>query len=337
MDDFKYHIDHHSSLVRPPDLSVDVDRAVTESVRKQGRLGLLAISDGEYRRRNDLAVVYDAVDGFGEPGLVTAMSELVGRGHAVEVRPLVSSPSRSGRLAEAESSFLAQATARSKMLALPAPGYLSALVSDGELTLSTASASLADIIKREIADLAADGILYILLRNPALGFLLTDSGRAHATALGLDSDKTVAAMVEVDNAAIAGLDLPANFCVGLDLTTAGAADGTWHDAAVSDFLSRQTFTRLCVEHRRAAPFPVQLLTDRIVVSLGVVDISVSEADDVDDVLERIDKAAEIIDIDNIAVATNGGFHAVPTATSQLEHAKLQSVEMVANYIWGNEL
>lgn len=338
MDDFKYHIDHHASLVRPPDLDVDVDRAVNEAVRRQRRLGLLGISDGEYRRRNDLAVVYDAVEGFGEPGLVSPVSELVRPAHAVEVRPLVSSPVATRRLAQNESSFLAGATPRSKMLALPAPGFLSVLADDPDASgHDVAGAALADIIKQEIAALAEDGILYVLLRNPALGFLLTENGRARAVSLGLDPDKTVATMVELDNAAIAGLVLPAHFTIGLDLTTAGAADGAWDNGAVSDFVSRQAFARLCVEHRREAPFPVQLLAERTVVSLGVIDISAPESDDIDDALERIDSAAEIISIDDISVATNGGFHAVPAATAEREHAKLQSVEMVANYVWGNEL
>jgi 5-methyltetrahydropteroyltriglutamate--homocysteine methyltransferase len=338
VDDFKYHIDHHASLVRPPDLSTNVDHAITDAVLRQRRLGLLAMSDGEYRRRNDLAVVYDAVAGFGEPGLVSRVAQLVGPAHAAEVRPLLTMPVPSGRLAQTESSFLAGVTTRSRMLALPAPGFLCALAGNGgESAQSVAGIALAEIIRDEIAALAADGIGYVLLRNPALGFLLTQNGRAQATSLGLDPDKTIAAMVEIDNTAIAGLDLPANFCLGLDLTTAGVAEGAWDGGAIGDFLSRQTFARLCVEHRRDAPFPVDLLTDRTVVSLGVIDIASPEVDDIDEVLQRIDKAAEIISIDAIAVATNGGFHAVPTATADREHAKLQAVEMVANYIWGNEL
>lgn len=337
MDDFKYHLDHHASLVRPPDLAADVDHAVTDAVIRQRRLGLLGVSDGEYRRRNDLAVVYDAVAGFGDPGLVSPVAQLVGPAHAAEVRPVVSSPVPIRRLAQNESSFLVSATPRSKMLALPAPGFLSALAGNPDSEPSAVGMALADIIRDEITALAADGILYVLLRNPALGFLLTQNGRARAASLGLDPDKTVATMVEVDNAAVTGLELPPNFCLGLDLTTAGAADGAWDTDAIRDFMPRQTFARLCVEHRRDAPFPVELLAAGTVVSLGVIDVSTSDPDDIDEVLERVDKAAEIISIDDIAVATNGGFHAVAGATVDREHAKLQAVEMVANYIWGNEL
>ena len=337
MDDFKYHIDHHASLVRPPNLAGDVDHAITEAVLRERRLGLLGISDGEYRRRNDLAVVYDAVEGFGEAGLLSPVAELVGQMHAVEVRPLLSTPSPIGRLAQAESTFLAGVTGRSMMLALPSPGFLSALVGDAQAPgPSAAVAALVDIIKAEVTALAADGILYVLLRNPALGFLLTDDGRGNASSLGMDADKTVAMMVDADNAAVAGLELPENFRVGLDLTTAGASRGAWDRGAVKDFLSRQTFGRLCVEHRRDAPFPVDLIADDMVVSLGVVDISDPAAEDVNELVDRIDKAAEFIDIDNISVATNGGFHAAD-ATAEVEHDKLLAVEMVANYVWGNEL
>lgn len=334
-DDFKYHIDHHASLVRPPGLTGlqdDVEHAIQDALVRQRRLGLLGLSDGEFRRRNDLAVLYDAVAGFGEPGAGSPTAELTGTVHAAEVRPVVGTLAATGRLVAAESAYLSTHTDRSTMLALPAPGYVSALADDAD-----AGPVLAGVVRDEIGAVAADGVAYVLLRNPALGFLLRDEGRERARSLGLDPDKTVAAMVDSENAAVAGLQLPENFCLGLDLTTAGQATGSWDRTAVADFLSRQAFGRLCVDHPATATFPVELLPGGLVVSLGVVDVSTSVLEDVDDVVAAIDAAAAVIDVDDIAISTNGGFHAAPSATAQTERAKLQLVETAARYFWGNEL
>ncbi|KHL13406.1 5-methyltetrahydropteroyltriglutamate--homocysteine methyltransferase [Mumia flava] len=355
-DDFKYHIDHHASLVPPPalvdalrrhaagelddaDLAAAVDEAVADSFVRQRRLGLLALSDGEHGRGHDLAVVYDGVDGFGEPSDPSPLAQLVGPAHAPEVRPLTAVPTASGRIAAAEGARLGALTERSTMIALPSPGYVAALCASEDLQ-TDAGASLAAIIGGEVRALAADGVTLVLLRNPALAFLLTVGGRERAAALGIDLDKAVAAMVEADAAAIADLGaVPEEFRVGLDLTSAGAATGPWDVAAVEAFLGAQPYDRICVDYPAAAEqrFPLEVVPDGLVVSLGVVDVSDPALEDVDDLVARIDEAAELLDIDDIAVATNGGFHAVPGTPRETEHDKLELVEMTARYFWGNEL
>lgn len=74
------------------------------------------------------------------------------------------------------------------------------------------------------------------------------------------------------------------------------------------------------------------------MSLGIVDVATPEAEDVDDLVARIDEASSVLDIDDIALSTNGGFTASPAVLSETEQrAKLQLVEMTARYFWGNEL
>ncbi|MDQ4114909.1 MAG: methionine synthase [Actinomycetota bacterium] len=349
-DDFKYHIDHHASLVVPSELrrareryeagtasADDVDAAVEAAIEdwllRERRLGLLALSDGEFRRRNSLSVVYDAISGFGPVEHQSALAELVGPSHAPEVRSVTGELSVSGRLAAAEGAQLTGIDYRSTMVALPSPGFVTGLAG----AAAEAGRTLADIIRAEITAFAGEGVVYVLLRNPALAFLLTDEGRERAVSLGIDPDKTVAGLVEADNAVLDGLELPENFCLGLDLTTAGQAAGPWSEEAVAGFLAIQAYERLCVDYPDESRFPLSLVPEGVVMSLGVVDISTPELEDVDALVARIDEAAEIIDIDDIAISTNGGFHLVPELSGETEQAKLQLVEMVARYFWGNEL
>lgn len=343
-DDFKYHIHHHASLVVPAELAQArtagdeealaqaVESAIADVLLRQRRLALSALSDGEFRRRNDLAVAYDTIEGFGEPGAMTPLAELVGPAHAAEVRRLVGTPAARGRLAGQEGTQLGALTHRSTMVALPSAGYLAALTAPGE-----DGGALAAIIRAEIEALAADGVDYVLLRNPAFAFLLTADGRASAQRLGIDPDKTVATMHAAESAAVADLDVPVNFRVGLDLTTAGQARGPWDTAAVREFLAAQPFGRLCVDFPVDDHFPLELVPAGLVMSLGVVDIAGPALEDVDALVDRIDEAAKVMDVDDIAISTNGGFHVVGAAAAEYEHAKLQRVEMVARYFWGNEL
>src|SRR5262249_30334722 len=154
-----------------------------------------------------------------------------------------------------------------------------------------------------------DGIRHVLLRNPAYAFLLTDDGAARARTLGIDPATTVARMLDADAAAVTGLDLPAEFRISLDLTTAGAAPGTWDAAPVQHFLDRPPFGRLCVEYPApvARRFPIERIPSGTVVSLGIVDVADPRLEAVEDLVARIDEAAGTIDIDDIAIATNGGF------------------------------
>jgi 5-methyltetrahydropteroyltriglutamate--homocysteine methyltransferase len=62
--------------------------------------------------------------------------------------------------------------------------------------------------------------------------------------------------------------------------------------------------------------PLELLPEDCVPSLGVpslgvVDVGDPESEDVDELVARIDRAVETVDIDDLAISTNGGFRRTP--------------------------
>ena len=349
--DFKYHIDHHASLIPQTDLvsarlahaSGDIDdaalhaaedSAVDAALSRERRAGLSAVSDGQFRRRNAVSVVFDALNTAGEPlGTTGPMGELVGPVFAPERRALPSQPTAERRIAKQETDYLLSATRLPVMVALPSPGYLNEL-SDGD------GSSLAGVLRAEIAALAADGVAYIQVHNPIYAFLLTTEGRAQAATLGIDADATVKRMLEIDNAVLDGLETPADFRIGLDLTTASIAPAwSGYDIdAVARFLNGQQYSRLCVEYpeAEAARFPLEPVPGGCIMALGVVDVSDTALEPVDSLVSRMDEAAALFDVDDLAVATNGGFIlAPPELNESVQWAKLQQIEMVARYIWGN--
>jgi 5-methyltetrahydropteroyltriglutamate--homocysteine methyltransferase len=363
-DDFGYHIDHHGSLVRPASLlaaraaglSADAlaavtDEAVTTLAHELRRLTLNAVSDGQFRRAYLESVVHDQVAGFAPAAGPTPLAGLAGIGTArVRTVPDPGALAASGRLAQAEAAPVLATVDRSVFVTLPSPGYLagagSALASAADLdAVRAAGAALAAIVRDEIAGLAADGVMYVALANPLYVPLLTVDGRAAAAAGGVDVPAALAALIDADRSVFAGLDVPAHFRVGLDLTDSGPLPTTasGYDAtAVAGLLDETPFPRLSVDYPAdpTARFPVELVKPGIVVSLGAVDVATPALETVEEILDRIDPVAEERGDADIAVATNGGFAQVadqPRMTAAEQRAKLQLVEMVARYYWGNEI
>jgi 5-methyltetrahydropteroyltriglutamate--homocysteine methyltransferase len=215
--------------------------------------------------------------------------------------------------------------------------------------LRTAGAALAAILHAEIEALAAEGVAYVALGNPLYPPLLTVAGReslAGASAgSGVDVDAVLAAMIEVDRAAVTGLAVPEDFRVGLDLTDAGPLPTTargYDPIALKALLDSTPFHRLCVDFPvdPAARLPLELVKPGLVISLGVVDVSTGSIETVESILDRVDPVIDERGEYDVAIATNGGFAQSadhPTMSFEEQNEKLRLVEMVARYYWGNEI
>lgn len=351
-DDFGYHIDHHGSLVRPAGLSADVDAAVAAVAHTLRRLTLSAVSDGQFRREFFESVVYDQVSGFGPAAGPAPLADAAGipaaRRRATTGAPAVTAPG--GRLARAEAAPVLATVDRPVFVTLPSPGYLAALASPLAASsdvdaVRAHGAALAAILRDEIAALAADGVAYVALENPLYTPLLTVEGRAALSAAGVDTDAALDALTETDRAVFAGLSVPAEFRIGLALTDSGPLPGTaqgYDKSAAQTLLDETPFQRLLVDYPAApeARFPAELVRPGIVVSLGIIDVSVPAPEDVDALLERVDPLADERGDRDIAIAPNGGFAqtaSAPLMSEDEQNAKLRLVETVARYYWGNEI
>ena len=370
-DDFKYHIDHHGSLVRPPALlaaraaglsgealAATVEEAVEAAAHLQRRLVLSTVGDGQFRREHFESVVYDHVSGFDPVTGPTPLAELAGIPFARRRAIAAGSAGpaglvASGRLAGAEAAPVLAVVDRPVFVALPSPGYLAAVGSalDGPAAVDAirgAGAALAAILHAEIEALAAEGVAYVALGNPLYPVLLTVEGRERLRAVlpdSVDADAVLAAVIEPDRAAVSGLTAQQNFRVGLDLTDSGPLPTTargWEPAAFETLIDATPFHRLSVDFPAdpAARLPLELVKPGLVISLGVVDVSSPELETVESILDLVDPIVEERGEYDVAIATNGGFAQSadrPLMTQAEQNEKLRLVEMVARYYWGNEI
>jgi 5-methyltetrahydropteroyltriglutamate--homocysteine methyltransferase len=360
-DDYKYHIDHHGSLVRPAELlaarasgdasavSVAEDAAAVALSHTLRRLALSAVSDGQFRREHAESVVFDHVDGFAPVTGPAPLADLAGI-PATRRRVAPDSPVAADRLAHAEVAPVLATVDRPVFVQLPSPGYLaaagSALAGSADIdTVRARGAALAAILRAEIEALCADGVAYVAVQNPLYPPLLTVAGRSQLAAVGVDVDAALSALLAADRAAVAGLTDHETFRVTLDLTDSGPLPTTSHgyDAtAVDTLLNENPFHRLSVDFpaEPGSRFPLERVKPGLVVSLGVIDVSSPSAEAVEDILDRVDPVYEERTEEDIAISTNGGFAqsaAGPLMTEEEQNAKLRLVEMVARYYWGNEI
>jgi len=377
-DDFKYHIEQHGSLVRPSalltaragGLSGDAlaaaeQEAVTGAAHLQRRLTLSMVGDGQFRRSSFESVVYDRVSGFapadGPAPLADAAGIPAARRRSVTAVPAVAgtgtgagagvpAPAPAGRLARDEVAPVLAVVDRPVFVQLPSPGYLAAVGSSlsgpGSIAAITASgAALAAILHAEIEALSVDGVAYVALGNPLYPPLLTVAGRESLAAAGGDVDAVLAAMIAADRAAVAGLAVPEDFRVGLDLTDSGPLPTTargYDPTAVETLLDSTPFNRLGLDFPvdPAARLPLELVKPGLVISLGVVDVSSGGLETVESILDRVDPVIEERGEFDVAIATNGGFAQsadLPTMSFNEQNEKLRLVETVARYYWGNEI
>jgi 5-methyltetrahydropteroyltriglutamate--homocysteine methyltransferase len=332
-DTFKFRIDHHGSLVRPPellaaraagapDLRAVEDTAIAEAVRRQRRLSLTVVTDGEFRRADFRSAVLDTVDGL-DPGSLSGDGPGSLSGELKPHRSLVAD----------DVAALTQLTQIAAKATLPSPAYLAAELfqpggawgSARELGLA-----LAAIVRDEIEAIIARGVRYIQIDNPGYAGLLTGSGST------LDLDEAI----EIDSLAVTPADKPFNVRIGMcpivraDRADIGVAEKLFAGVPVDRWsLPFDKGTEAEVALLRAVPADKD-------VCLGIVDPTIAELEDIDTIMDRMDVAGAIRDLEDVAVSPSAGFSPVAggnTIGVEDQWRKLTHVETIARMCWGNEL
>ncbi|MFH8799201.1 methionine synthase II (cobalamin-independent)-like protein [Streptomyces sp. NPDC017936] len=339
-DTFNYRIDHHGSLVRPPELTAaraagDPEAlreaalgAVRDAVVFQRKLRSTVVTDGDFPREDFRSAVLDSVSGFRRTdetdsrGLVRWVAE--------------SLPEADGPLLADWAARLTELTVIAPKASLPSPAYLAATTFRPGLGVPSARAlgeALAEIVRAEIALLVSRGVRLVQLNNPLLlDQLATDP--ADPGALSFED------ALAVDALAVRLDERPEGVRIGV-------APGWAAPAEVDRARAEKLYGEVGAD-RWILPFDqgteaeldlVRALPEDRDVCLGVVDATVPELEDIDTVMRRVDAVAEVKDLEDAAVSPSRGFADVasrPLLTAEDQRRKLVLVETVARYCWGNE-
>src|SRR5438045_2459410 len=197
----KYRADHVGSFLRPPELlearkGAGADpqrlRALEDShiqrvLQKQQELGFEIFTDGELRRRNFMSDFTDAVEGF-DLGDATARAWKAGEAQdsgVSKVAGIVTSKLRQVRpLTGHELSFLKKHSPGAIKMTLPSATQFPAISFKRGVTDKVYKDHLAllwdivEIMKADLAKLAADGVSYIQIDAPRYSYYMDPKWRA---------------------------------------------------------------------------------------------------------------------------------------------------------------
>ena len=323
------------------------DRAILDAIAFQEACGLDVITDGEYRRAIFWDPVIAAVD-----GLEYQTTSPVGFGSSKDAVQLPAVMGKLGlreSLLQRELRFLLDHTDRPVKATMPAMAQASALWLPGvsEAAYPTREeyvTDLVEIMRGEIAALAALGVRYVQLDSPRYTYVCSDEGRARLRDLGIDDPEAwLGEMIAFDNRLIEG-DASRGVTFGLHLCR-GNHRSMWSVEGAYDPIAEQLFNELKV-HRllleydtpRAGTFaPLRLVPDDKAVVLGLISTKDARVETRDEILRRIEEAARYMPIERLALSPQCGF--ASTLPGNLlgeaeQRQKLELVASVAREVWG---
>ena len=344
---------HHEGSISHPQLHAIEDEEIRKVVAMQEAAGLKVATDGEFRRST-----YS--ENFTTQGLTGVRSEHVGAGdwaysdgkggkRAARV-PVVSAPiCWSGSANASDFAFLKSAvTTAMPKITLPGPCYIhyrsgrANISQDVYPDLRQFWADLASAYHAEMKALHDVGCRYLQLDETSLAKLGDPKIQTALAARGDDWRELIEVYTDAINAVVAGA--PKDMHVAMHLCRGNQA-GHWQAEGGYDLVAERLFKKVTIstylmefDTPRAGTFePLRHLPDGKTVVLGLISSKVPQLEDRALVRKRIDEAATIVPLDQLALSAQCGFaSSVPgnPLTAADQRAKLDLVVSLAQDVWG---
>ena len=363
-----FHAEHIGSFVRPPQL-IEAARAhkagklgaagfraaqdgcIREIAAFQESLGLPAVTDGEFRRRNWSAGFIDSVEGFGlRDGTLGFRNDTGVMG--VAASPYARAPlRRKHRIVADDFRFLKSAVKRGvPKVTIAAPDVMHWFLGPKAFDASVypdREAFFADLVRlyrEEIAELAKEGCTYLQLDDTALPCNCDMRARKDVAARGEDADELTERYARLFNDAIAqkpkGMTIATHLCRG-NLKGAWMAEGGYEPVADALF-NRLNADIYCLEYdtSRAGDFsPLRYVPKGKTVVLGLVSTKTPVLEKKNALKKRIDEAAKFVPLECLALSPQCGFSSGAgggqTVTQDDTRRKLDLILEVAREVWGS--
>jgi 5-methyltetrahydropteroyltriglutamate--homocysteine methyltransferase len=338
-----------SGAITAADLSEIEDREIRRVIEQQESAGLEIVTDGEFRRPGWADTVRFA-NGF-EPRLgprsYAANVSMALRGGTGDGTPTVVgriSP-RTEQVGDEYPFLAAHAHARTKYT-MAAPShhrrYWVDDVSPNESGYASCEEYLNDVrdwLHGVAARLASQGCTYIQLDAPNYGSLCDPDNRSFHAEHGHNLDEQIAFDAALDSSLFEGLDVTS----ALHVCRGNMPNGAWHSQGGYGVIAEPLFSNLDVDvvlleydSDRAGDFgPIKLIKPGTVVVLGLLTTKDGELEPADELRRRIEGAAAMRDLDDLAISTQCGFSSIVNApmTDEEQWAKIGQVVSVAKSVW----
>jgi 5-methyltetrahydropteroyltriglutamate--homocysteine methyltransferase len=342
----------------PEELRAVEDVCILDALSKQKEAGLSIFTDGEFRRRNFMSDFVDAVDGVDTgrdaggyhwqhaPSVQEKASAVAG----IATDKIIAKRRMTGH----EVPFLLAKSPGPAKITLPSATQFPMLLFQPGITdqvyadRSELLADIASIVSEEVATLAKEGVSYIQIDAPRYSWYIDPKWREKLRAeTGMDPEEALDEAIAADNKAFdaARAAAPENGPVLAIHLCRGNNRGNWYAEGGYDAIAEKLFSGLNVDRflleyddERSGSFePLRFVPKGRTVVLGLVSTKRAELEKPVDVLRRIDEAARLVPLENLAVSPQCGFASVAEGnpvTEDVEWAKIRLVADVARQVWG---
>ena len=324
------------------------DHCIREVVAMQERLGLQAVTDGEFRRRSwwlELILGWEgfAADRTGSAKLKwrDASGPTQGFSDLKVVGPIRWRPSAVVRAFE----FLKANTRRVPKVTIPAPncvhyytgGKLGYYANDRERFWG----DLVGAYRQELGALVDAGARYIQLDDTSIAFICDPQHREYVRSWGEDPMRLLETYAQRINQTIAGLAPEVTITLH---QCRGNREGNWAAEGGYEPVAEVLFNRINVagyfleyDAARAGGFePLRLLPKGKRAVLGLVSTKSARLETADELMRRLDEAAKVAPLESLALSPQCGFASSikgnPLGEAE-QQAKLARIVEVAGKVW----
>ena len=352
-----YRAETVGSLLRPAYLKqawADVgrskleDRAVDEAIALQQDAGLDVVSDGEMRRRDFMAPLYEGVEGTATPGRALRWKHVSTERELVWHIPFtVTGKLRATRTPVVDGfTYAAARAARPVKQSLPSPllanwGWNAEVLRDAYSDPFDLLADATALVHQQARALAAAGCGYIQIDAPDIAALADRSrGEVHP-ASGIPVKRLLSEGLDLINSIPEGTDgvtFALHLCRG-NIRSHYITSGGY--AAISrplfQRLTRYRVFLLEYDDQRSGGFePLADCPEDRTIVLGLISSKLARLEDPEEIAARVEQAAAYHPRERLALSTQCGF-ATELEGNQLseadQRAKLQLVGDLAHRLW----
>ncbi|MCC2095283.1 MAG: 5-methyltetrahydropteroyltriglutamate--homocysteine S-methyltransferase [Hyphomicrobiales bacterium] len=359
-----FRADHVGSLLRPEnlkqarqdfaagkipaaDLKAIEDQEIKRVIKRQEDVGLLAVTDGEFRRswwHLDYLWGLDGCERYVMDQGV-AFNSMNTRAEGVRV---VSKVGYTGHPMIDHFNFVQANTSRMAKITIPAPSAIygrtgrTAVPESVYPSLDEFFDDLGGAYSKSVRDFADNGCRYLQLDEVFIAMACDEKYRDGVRARGDDPQRLAERYAEGINAAMS--DIPEDMTITMHLCRGNYRStfmGSGGYEPVADILFNQIKVHgyfMEYDTDRAGGFePLKLVPkDRIVV-LGLVTSKTGDMETRDAIMRRIDEASKYVDLDQLCLSSQCGFASTEegnTLTEEQQWAKLELIVNVSKEVWG---
>jgi 5-methyltetrahydropteroyltriglutamate--homocysteine methyltransferase len=322
------------------------DRAIREAVQRQQDIGLQGITDGEFRRdwwHLDFLGQLDGVHLQDNPG---PKFKIAGQSEQPPIASVTGRIACSRPIMAEHFRFLSSVTTGTPKMTIPSPSMLhlrggrAAISREVYPDLDVFWDDVAAAYRAAIGHLADAGCRYLQLDDITFAYLCDPKIQANCRANGDDPAELPRRYAQTINAALR--DRPADMAVTIhtcrgNFKSAWVAEGGYAPVVEAMFSTEVDGWFMEFDSERAGGFePLRAVPKGKTVVLGLVTTKLGELESKDALKRRIDEAARIVPLEQLALSPQCGFsstHHGNALSPDDQWRKLERVVEVAREVW----